>query len=120
MVHGGRSHENQDKLDTAVKKVNQMVLDDLETVKSDVLHNNQEDTDAIDAIPPTVGPTGPEGPAGPDGKNGEDGAHGKPGQQGQQGKRGMPGDHGIVGEQVGHTQTDYLYGRGGFLVQVCL
>ena len=111
VMQTGRSHENQDKLDATVKKVNQLVLDDLETVKSDVLHQNQEESDEINAIPPTVGATGPAGPDGADGKSGEDGAHGKRGQQGQSGKRGVPGERGFVGLTVRRTGTDYLDSR---------
>ena len=108
MMQTGRSHDNQDKLDATVKKVNQLVLDDLETVKSDVLHQNTEESDEINAIPPTVGATGPAGPDGADGKSGEDGAHGKRGQQGQSGKRGVPGERGVVGLTVRRSGTDYL------------
>ena len=50
-IHGDRSHENQDKLDVSVKKMKQLVLDDLDTFKSEVLEKNKQLSDDIDAIP---------------------------------------------------------------------
>lgn len=93
------SHENQDKLDVSVKKMKQLVLDDLDTFKSEVLEKNKQLSDDIDAIPPTVGETGPRGPPGVDGKYGGDGATGRVGLQGQQGKRGPSGERGPVGKE---------------------